>query len=209
MKTFNCTQCGASIKRISLKDRWAHCDYCKASFLIPEEKRPVVTGLSFSEIRASDPDSDDGIELGPLGKAVGVVVLLVLIVFGGIEAQDQIRAHEESDRKAKETRVREENKVTNVPVSVDWDGGSGDVLHYQLPTISTIAFAVVRGLDKPPGTKQTVVIRVTIDQEGNVSGTEVLYGNVMLHRIAADAAGMTVFSPGSRKRTRKITYTFG
>jgi hypothetical protein len=208
MKTFNCTQCGASVRRLSLKDRWAHCDYCKAKFLLPEEKRPVVTGLSFGVITASDPDGDDA-EFGPLAKAVGVVFLLAIIVFSGIKVQEEIQARQNADREAKEALVREENKIPNVPVRVDWDDGPDDVLHYELPAVGTIAFAAARGLDKTPGAKEVVVVEVKLDPQGNVREAEMITGNMVLYHYSTKAARTTVFSPNPKKKTRKIIYTFG
>ncbi len=38
MKAITCPQCGALIKRISLKDKFAFCDYCGAKILLEENK---------------------------------------------------------------------------------------------------------------------------------------------------------------------------
>lgn len=208
MKTFNCTQCGASIRRISLKDKSADCEYCKAKFLLPEEKRPVVTGLSFGEIRAGDPDSD-GPDLGPLAKAVGVALLLGIIVFGGIKAQEQLRAREESERKASVARVRDENRVTNVPVSVEWEGAAHEVVHYELPVVDTIAFALARQYGNAGESKQVVVVRVKIDRDGSATEAELVSGSAMLQLPATKAARATSFSPDLKKKVRNIIYTFG
>ncbi len=210
MKTFNCTQCGASIERISMRDRWAHCDYCKTRFHLPEEKRPIVTSLTFGVISASDPDSD-GPELGYLWKAAFVVILPSIIVYGGIKTQEELRAREESSRieKAKKAQLSEVNKVTNVPVSVKLEDGSDDVLSYELPTLDTTSFALARRIENSSGSKYVVVVRVNLDPEGNVRETEALAGNIMLQQFATKAARNTVFSPNAKKKTRKITYTFG
>jgi hypothetical protein len=208
MKTFNCTQCGASIKRISLKDRWAHCDYCKARFLLPEEKRPIVTGLTFGVITAGDSD-DDGPESGRIWIAAACVLGVALVVFSGIKYQGDV-AREEALKaeKAKETRLREEY-VTNVPVSVEWDGGADDVLHYELPAVNTTTFALARRLEKAPSSRYVVVVQVKLDQEGKASEVEAVTGNIMLQQFATKAARATFFSPRSKKKKRKITYTFG
>lgn len=48
MKAITCSQCGALIKRISLTDKFAHCDYCGAKILIEENKEQII------EIREKD-----------------------------------------------------------------------------------------------------------------------------------------------------------
>lgn len=208
MKNLNCTQCGAPIHPIFLKDRRARCDYCKAGFLLPEEKRPVSAGLSFGVITASDPDGDDP-ELGPLAKAVGVIFLLAIIVFGGIKMQEHVRSRPDAERKADEARLREANTAVDIPVTIEWEGGTNEVLHYKMPAVNPTTFAIARGLQKAPGTKQVVVVRVTIDGDGRVIEAEMVSGNIMLQRFATESAGTTVFSPNPKKRTRTITYTFG
>lgn len=42
MKAMTCPQCGALIKKISLKDEFADCDYCKAKILLAENKDKIV-----------------------------------------------------------------------------------------------------------------------------------------------------------------------
>jgi DNA-directed RNA polymerase subunit RPC12/RpoP len=42
MKAITCSQCGALIKRISLKDKFANCDYCGAKILIEENKERII-----------------------------------------------------------------------------------------------------------------------------------------------------------------------
>ena len=208
MKTFNCTQCGASIEQISLKDRWAHCDYCKARFLLPEEKRPIVTSLTFGVIKAGDSESDE-LDFS-LWKPALLVLGLLLVIYGAVKYQEHLnRAEASRIEKAKEARLQEVSKVTNVPVSVEWDGGSDDVLHYELPTVDSSAFALARRIENASGGKHFVVIRVRLDRKGNVTEVEPVSGNVMLQQLAIKAAGKTLFSADSKKKTRTITYTFG
>ena len=42
MKAMTCPQCGALIKKISLKDEFADCDYCEAKILVAENKDKIV-----------------------------------------------------------------------------------------------------------------------------------------------------------------------
>ena len=208
MKTFNCTQCGASIEQISLKDRWAHCEYCKARFLLPEEKRPIVTSLTFGVIKAGDSESDE-LDFS-LWKPALLVLGFLLVIYGVVKYQEHLnRAEASRIEKAKEIRLKEVSKVTNVLVSVEWDGGSDDVLHYELPTLDTSAFALARRIENASGAKHVVVIRVRLDRQGNVTEAEPVSGNVMLQQLATKAAEKTVFSADPKKRTRTITYTFG
>ncbi|CAN5509910.1 hypothetical protein BH10ACI1_BH10ACI1_03710 [soil metagenome] len=42
MKAITCSQCGALIKKISLRDKFACCDFCGAKILIQENKESIV-----------------------------------------------------------------------------------------------------------------------------------------------------------------------
>jgi DNA-directed RNA polymerase subunit RPC12/RpoP len=42
MKAITCSQCGALIKRISLRDKFALCDYCVAKIIFEENKERIV-----------------------------------------------------------------------------------------------------------------------------------------------------------------------
>lgn len=42
MKAMTCPQCGALIKRISLKDKFAVCDYCEVRILLEENRDRIV-----------------------------------------------------------------------------------------------------------------------------------------------------------------------
>ncbi len=42
MKAMTCPQCGALIKKISLKEEFAVCDYCEAKILLSENKDKIV-----------------------------------------------------------------------------------------------------------------------------------------------------------------------
>ncbi len=209
MKTFNCTQCGAAIDRVSLKDRWAHCDYCKAKFHLPEEKMPIVGGLSFGTIQASDPDSD-GLVFGNLWIGAVCVLGIVLVVYGGVKFQENAARNEQSAvEQAKKERQRSQNRVTNVPVTVEWDRDTDDVIQYDLPTIDTSAFAYIRKMSDSADGQFRIVVEVKLDQDGRVVKTEAVSGNVLLQQYALKSAEMTVFPPAPKKKVRRITYIFG
>jgi hypothetical protein len=108
MKAMTCPQCGALIKRISLKDKFAVCDYCEVRILLEENRdrivempdKPAEKQLSpWEEYRANyekvnarvrqldsphlQPPPDTSF-VGPL--IVGVIVLIAgIIIFAGLK----------------------------------------------------------------------------------------------------------------------------
>lgn len=42
MKAITCPQCGALVKKIPLKDKFANCDYCSAKILLPDDKKLLI-----------------------------------------------------------------------------------------------------------------------------------------------------------------------
>lgn len=109
MKAMTCPQCGALIKRISLKDKFAECEYCEARILLEENRdrivelpdKPAVPPPSpWEEYRQNyqkaneraaefnspyhNPTPTDTSFAGPL--IVGVIVLVAgIIIFAGLK----------------------------------------------------------------------------------------------------------------------------
>jgi DNA-directed RNA polymerase subunit RPC12/RpoP len=102
MKAMTCPQCGALIKKISLKDKFAECEYCEARILLEENRdriveipdKPDVPPPSPWEVyrenyrkvneRTRQPGSYD-YEPEPTNSSAGVVVIIGLIALvGGI-----------------------------------------------------------------------------------------------------------------------------
>ncbi len=106
MKAMTCPQCGALIKKISLKDEFADCDYCEAKILLEENKDRIVEipdkkrlspwekyreNVRRVEERAKQYDSDYSYPEEPKAGSswVGAVVIFTvigLIVIGGFIA---------------------------------------------------------------------------------------------------------------------------
>lgn len=42
MKAITCPQCGALVKKISLRDKFVPCDYCGAKILFEENKERII-----------------------------------------------------------------------------------------------------------------------------------------------------------------------
>ena len=42
MKAITCPQCGALVKTVSPKDKFAACDYCKAKISLPDDRQDIA-----------------------------------------------------------------------------------------------------------------------------------------------------------------------
>lgn len=97
MKAITCSQCGALIKRIRIRDKFAECEYCHATIpilkdkviVIPDKEKPINTNtqvplqsyVKYSSKYETDPygSSADPVERTILGA---LIFGTILIVFG-------------------------------------------------------------------------------------------------------------------------------
>ncbi len=92
MKAINCSQCGALIRRVRIRDKFAECEYCHSTTQILREKiiyvqdkpKPKLKKLTEQEQKSvlQSFDSDD--EIPFLDDATKNSIIVVLLVIAGI-----------------------------------------------------------------------------------------------------------------------------
>jgi hypothetical protein len=213
MKAINCTQCGAIIKRVLFSERFAICDYCEAKIVLPKENT-----LSFAGI---DPPVYPSERRNYVVWAVifcFAVVLLPMILFS-IFGKD---SSEDSTNKTFATKPKPNYSTTpfliamptvspqiNYQVNVKWDG-SNDMEYFETPNIDTTKLKTgdEKELKKTVFANRSVQVRITINENGEVSEAQAISGHPILKEAAENAARKTLFSNRSKPSKRLLTYVF-
>jgi hypothetical protein len=245
VKAITCPQCGALIKKISLRDKFAFCDYCTAKILLPEDKGKLVedsdeTGapqmtpyqqyLKTREENARkyaamnppvyNPTDDDDRNVWKVFLVVTSVILLV--IFFGVTGRSCLDRPFNSTNKtvaASKTPAftstpfpLTESTVyprINYSVDVKWTG-SDDMEHYEMPSIDVtkLPTADTKQLKKTVFANRSVQVKVTIDENGEVSEAKAISGHPILKEAAENAARKTLFSNRPKPTNRVLTYVF-
>ncbi|MGB7068435.1 MAG: hypothetical protein WBD22_02990 [Pyrinomonadaceae bacterium] len=231
MKTFTCTQCGALIEQISLKDRWARCDYCGARILLPEDVKStkVLAEPAFTE--PGEMSSQNQLSIRFFGILGLVGILFVFLIGGGLA----VGSYRNKQREAKYRAERQRAATTYSPaptptlipvyiptpptstpmpeilyrVNVKWDGPD-DMEHYEEPAIDypDLPTYDIAELKRTVFKNRSVGVRIKIDTSGEVTEAEAVSGHPALRRASVEAAKRSLFSNRRKPTTRIITYFF-
>lgn len=236
-----CTQCGALIKRISLEDKFAYCDYCGAKILLEENKEKIVEIPGKEELTpyqkylkkrnenslkyaAMNPPSYSSDESDPAVWKPLLAVFLVMgvIIFFAASGRSCLDRPLDSTEKTPATKSTPyffaspfptvEPTVypqINYQVSVTWDG-SNDMEHFENPTIdgAKLTTSDEKELKRTVFKNRSVRVKVTIDENGEVTEATAISGHPILKEAAENAARKTLFTNRRKPTDRLLTYVF-
>lgn len=242
MKAVTCPQCGAIIKRISLKDKFAFCDYCEAKILLPEEKEKIVESSASEEEKptpyekylkkknefaqkyaAMNPPEYTEQSASSVWKpwliTVSVILLVTIFLASGRSCLD--RPFDETKKTLATTKTPSVTPTPfqwteptfspqiNYSVSVRWNGDN-DMEHFETPSIdqTKLPTSDVKELKKTVFANRSVQVRVTIDENGEVTQAKAISGHAILKEASENAARKTLFSNRSKPANRVLTYIF-
>jgi DNA-directed RNA polymerase subunit RPC12/RpoP len=218
MKAINCTQCGAIIKRVLFNDRFAVCDYCEAKIVLAVDKEKSENTLQFAALEQSiyQPEQNNYF----VRTIMFIVSLLILpIILFSIFSKN---SSTDSANNTFATKPKPNYFSTPFPVQmptvypqiryevdVKWDG-SNDMEHFQMPNIdsSKLKTSDTKELKKTVFANRSVQVRITIDENGEVSEAKAVSGHPILKEAAEDAARKTLFSNRRKPSKRLLTYIF-
>lgn len=237
MKAITCTQCGALIKRISLKEKFAHCDYCGAKILLAENKDNIIEipnqkekeltpwqqhQENYRKLRERTQLYDSPPVNYPEENrnilTIIVIFALAMLLFGfGLSKGCNYRPLGDN-----ETKVS--NNLTSPPIDystptptpkisyearVEW-ASITLMEQYVIPQIDAAKLLTFdkAELKKTVFKNRRVQVRVTIDSEGNVISAEGVSGHPVLQEAAIKAARQTLFKRQKNNITHTLTYYF-
>ncbi len=235
MKAITCSQCGALIKKISLKEKFAVCDYCGAKILLKENRDKIVEipdenageqqlspweqYLDNSEKIAESSKQYDAPSTYPQDTHKSMVFwviclipfALVLVATIGINSVScLVRPFAEKDKKTlKNTPAATIDRQINYQVKIQWNG-KYDMEHFETPRIDLSKLPTLdeAELKKTVFNERSVQVRVTIDTTGEVSKAEAISGHPLLQEAAEKGAKKTIFNPRQKPTERTLTYFF-
>jgi len=218
MKAINCTQCGAIIKRVLFNDRFAICDYCEAKIVLAVDKEKSENTLKFAALDSSvyQPEQNNYfVRTIILIVSLLILPLILFSIFGKNSSTD-------STNKTFATKPKPNYSTTpflvvmptvspqiKYQVDVKWDG-SDDMEHFQIPDIdrTKLTTSDAKELKKTVFANRSVQVRITIDENGEVSEAKAVSGHPILKEAAEDAARKTLFSNRRKPTKRLLTYIF-
>jgi DNA-directed RNA polymerase subunit RPC12/RpoP len=225
MKAITCPQCGAIIKRISLKDESVACDYCGAEILLEEHREKIVEipdhGHVWKPAEMDRTDYSGGTNYKPLIAFVvigaSIFLTIVFIIAGKKAVGDQSNSTKKSFAATTSpyspppfptVKPTVYPKIT-YEVEVKWIGDD-DMEHYEVPSIDETKLPSGDGkeLKKTVFKNRRAEVKITIDENGDVTEAKAVSGHPILKEAAENAARKTLFANRRKPTTRLLTYIF-
>lgn len=232
MKAITCSQCGALIKRIRERDRFAVCEYCRAKIPIQKEKviivpdkpeKPKLRELSEKE-KANVFESvelDDEVVFGftDEAKAVGFITLAVFLIAVPIVLYNLLSPEAEVSETKKPKKISEIKTPTPTPEPCpniyiySFNLYFEDDTHFiknpklensQLPTCDPTELR--KGIFSDRNT--TVKVKITVNKEGEVTDAKQISGDKFFKESAEQAALKSLFIKQKRQTAKIITYYY-
>ncbi|MEZ5426204.1 MAG: energy transducer TonB [Pyrinomonadaceae bacterium] len=238
MKAITCSQCGAVIKRIRIRDKYAHCDYCDAVFPIEEKKVieiPSPPGedqtqqlsnweiylRNREEVKKKYPEPVIPVETEvddlALFKIVAFLSIIAAVVFGAIILKKGFSDSKIENKPAQTHKrtVYENPGPTPCPGITVWSVPlyfENDTHYIEKPKLdlSKLPTCDKRELKTTIFSDQNdqVEVRVTVDKNGNVTEAKAVSGDEFLRGPAEEAARKSLFTKRPKPQKRTIKYYF-
>jgi len=222
MKAITCTQCGALIKRISLREKFAFCDYCGAKILLEENKEKIVEipekKIDFAPPNYVPARNNYAVWIVMLSILLFLLPVILVFIFAGKSRNNSTNFSEKSPAArysvspfptAQPTVQPTVYPNINYQVSVNWDGAN-DMEHFENPNIdmTKLTTSDEKELKKTVFKNRSVPVKVTIDENGEVTEAKAISGHPILKEAAENAARKTLFANRKKPTTRLLTYIF-
>jgi DNA-directed RNA polymerase subunit RPC12/RpoP len=218
MKAITCTQCGALIKRISLREEFAFCDYCGAKILLEENKEKILEipdrKMEFAPPNDVPAPNNYGVWIIMLAILLFLLPVILVFIFAGTSRNGSTGFTEKTVAARYSVTPFPTAQPTvypniNYQVSVTWDG-SNDMEHFENPSIdmTKLPTSDEKELKKTVFKNRSVPVKVTIDENGEVTEAKAISGHPILKEAAENAARKTLFANRRKPTTRLLTYIF-
>ena len=232
MKAITCTQCGATLDRVSERSLIIECEYCGARIMMPgrEEREEKVKPRLLVVVEPPELELRPEPVVSPakIGVAVAFALIIPLMIF----VFAVIRRPPPSPVQASSTPYTYSSPypsgtpsswswsasantsdkplpVVNYQPRVSWEG-SNDMEHFEDPQVdlSSVSDLTTEEVLKTVFKNRVVKLRVVINTEGEIDDVETISGHPILVAAATESARRSVFNSRSKPTKRVLTYTF-
>ncbi len=235
MKAITCSQCGAVIKRIRLRDKIAYCDYCDATIPIIKDKvvemadkpesegvkkltnweiyqqrRKEVENKFIPHIQPPDDsiDSETKLKLFGLLAAAAALIIIPILLHSFFSSSANVLP---GSGRAIESRTAP-TPCPNVVVTIYSYYFTGDQHYIEHPELdlSKLPSCDEKELKTTIFSDQNnkVEVELIVDPDGDVIEAKAISGDPLLRRPSEAAAGKSKFIKRANNEKRKITYRF-
>lgn len=245
MKAITCSQCGALIKRISLKDKFAFCDYCGAKILIGENKERIVEIIEkestqpsnrvLPKLDAAERDrlfrtmvelnNDDTVydDTRHTLKVLAVIGIIAFFVFAPVilVAFFAAKAKKENTKKVEfvstpapttpEIIYQQQESLPDIKYRsyVQYNTNiDADLIELPIIRLEQLPTTDLKELKKTVFAQRKIRVRITIDENGDVSEAKALNGHQVLQESSVEAAKKSLFSTRKKRTTTVLTYIY-
>lgn len=245
MKAITCSQCGALIKRISLKDKFAHCDYCGAKILIEENKERIIEirdrvtpsppKKTYPQLDKQERDrlfntmvelNNDDDSYDDTKRTITIILAVFIIGFFTVAPIILVSVFKsvKSKKPEKKTEFVSVNQTPTpeiiyqppepvpdikyrsyVQYNTDIDA---DLIELPVIKLEQLPTTDLKELKKTVFASRKIRVRITIDENGDVSEAKALNGHQVLRDSSIEAAKKSLFSSRKRKTTTVLTYIY-
>ncbi|MGI9054536.1 MAG: hypothetical protein ACR2F2_01905 [Pyrinomonadaceae bacterium] len=235
MKAITCSQCGALVKEISLKERFADCNYCGAKIRLEENKiiefrqpEPKLKAfadkereLLFEDMLEQNNDADsynDGnkvMNVLAIFLVIGIFVGLPILLFNAFNSEPEQKRKTPIPNPTSQS-IPKSPLVIKMPtphpsisyrayVQYNSDIGADYV---EIPSIEMAKLPTgdIKELKKTVFAQRRIRVRVTINENGEVTDAKAQNGHQILQESSVEAAKKSLFS--NRRKPISLTLTY-
>lgn len=238
MKAITCSQCGALVKEISLKDKFAFCDYCGAKIRLEENKiiefrppqpklKPIVGKDRERLFEQTLRQNNDDNSYNDTKKVINIILVIIFgscLVFTPLYLAAIFKKREPVEE-TKPANIRKIVETTPEPVQiyetpkpipnisyrayVQYNTNIG-ADYIEIPTIpgEKLPTDDIKELKKTVFAQRRIRVRVTIDENGEVIDAKAQNGHQILQESSVQAAKKSLFSNRKKQATTMLTYIY-
>ncbi len=222
MRAINCTQCGATIDKVSEGSVILHCNYCGARIMLQPRQADVKPPR-----QVDAPEFELNSQPAPffrMATLVGGAIVLIPLFIGFVllvskppqstpakaySAPSTPYSYSTPSSWSVPDVPEKPIPVVNYQPRISWDGPS-DLEHFESPTvdISSVKDLTSEEIKNTVFKNRIVKLRVIINTEGEIDTVETISGHPILVEAATASAKSSIFRSRSKPTTRILTYTF-
>lgn len=241
MKAITCSQCGALVTEISIRDKFADCNYCGAKILIEENKERIIEigKKEANTLRKLDPaernrlfqtmveqnnDPKGHKETADTFKILLTIGLIAFAIIAPILIVSYFKSKDRQDSNSNRVQFASTPTAStpeiiyqtseplpdiNYETYVQYDTSIDvDLIKHPVIPMENLPTSDINELKKTVFATRKIRVRVTIEENGDVSEAKALNGHQILQESSVEAAEKTLFAARKKKTTAVLTYIY-
>ncbi len=229
MKAITCSQCGALIKRVRIRDKYAECDYCHATIPVIKEKVIEIGAKQISRSKPQMPPKNfidiDLFEVEPESVYTGwKLIFMSMLLFGGLIAAiggvafllstADFKPERSISEEIEATPEHQPTKIPTPPPSFSYRVNVKYPIllnadHIEIPTLDEeFPTYDIDELKKTIFKEKRIRVQIDINKDGEVTQAKALNGHEILRNNSETAAKKSLFAKRKTSTSATLTYIY-